>query len=108
VPRIQSFGQVMNFLLSVTSPLHFLPFSGILPAMDSLVRLLPWVQIIASIVLVIAILLQKSGSGLGSSFGGGDGIIYHTKRGFEKFLFNLTIILAILFAALSIAQIILK
>lgn len=66
--------------------------------------MLPWVQIILSILLIITILLQKSESGLGSAFGSGNdgGGTYHTRRGFEKFLFRLTIILAILLVVSSI------
>ncbi|MDQ5901352.1 MAG: preprotein translocase subunit SecG [Patescibacteria group bacterium] len=66
--------------------------------------ILPWIQIILSIVLVISILLQKSESSLGGAFGSGNdsGATYHTRRGFEKFLFRLTIVLAILLATSSI------
>ena len=66
--------------------------------------ILPWVQIILSIILTISILLQKSDAGLGGAFGSGNdgGSTYHTRRGFEKFLFRLTIVLAILLVVSSI------
>ena len=54
------------------------------------------VQIIISVLLVIAILLQNRGAGLSETFGG-SGNVYQTKRGFDKFLFSATVILAILF-----------
>jgi preprotein translocase subunit SecG len=60
-------------------------------------------QIIISIALIAAILLQSKGSGLGSVFGG-DGSVFRTRRGAEKGLFQLTIILAIAFGLLSIAS----
>ncbi|PCI20334.1 preprotein translocase subunit SecG [Candidatus Wolfebacteria bacterium] len=61
--------------------------------------ILPWIQIILSIILVIAIILQQSGAGLGGALGGGGGdTVYHTRRGLEKFLFYLTIVVSILFA----------
>ncbi|MDP3993395.1 MAG: preprotein translocase subunit SecG [Candidatus Doudnabacteria bacterium] len=60
-------------------------------------------QITVSVLLVIAILLQNRGSGLSAVFGGG-GNIYRTKRGLEKGLFSLTIILVILFVAIGIAN----
>jgi len=59
-------------------------------------------QIIISVALIAAILLQSKGSGLGSVFGG-DGSVFRTRRGAEKGLFNLTIILAIAFGIISIA-----
>lgn len=64
------------------------------------------VQIIVSILLVIAILLQNRGTGLGSAFGGSGGV-YLTKRGMEKKLFVATIILAIIFFLSSFAGLIL-
>lgn len=54
------------------------------------------VQIIISILLIAAIMLQQKGSGLGAAFGG-DNSVYRTKRGAEKFLFRATIVLAALF-----------
>ncbi|MCK4919322.1 MAG: preprotein translocase subunit SecG [Candidatus Pacebacteria bacterium] len=54
------------------------------------------VQIIISVLLVLAILLQNRGAGLSETFGG-SGNVYQTKRGFDKFLFSATVILAILF-----------
>lgn len=59
------------------------------------------VQIIISVLLIGAILLQSHGSGLGSAWGGG-GESYHTKRGVEKSLFIATIILVISFSLVSI------
>lgn len=68
-----------------------------------------WIQIaqlIISILLIIAILLQSRGTGLGSAFGGSGGV-YLTKRGLEKKLFIITIILSVLFFSLSLLGIIL-
>lgn len=64
------------------------------------------IQIILAIFLVAVILIQQKGSGLGSTFGGDLGF-YRTKRGAEKLLFYLTIILALLFTASSILGLIL-
>ena len=62
--------------------------------------LLPYIQIILSVLLVVAILLQRTGAQLGGAFGGSDNFssAFHTRRGFEKGLFVTTIILAVLFA----------
>lgn len=51
------------------------------------------IQIVISIALIAAILLQQRGSGLSSAFGGGGGV-YYQKRGFEKILFKATIALS--------------
>ncbi len=63
------------------------------------------IQIILSILLVLIIIIQQKGTGLGSTFGGNIGF-YSTKRGAEKMLFNLTIILAALFILSSLIGII--
>ncbi len=60
-------------------------------------------QVIICVALIAAILLQSKGSGLGSVFGG-DGSVFRTRRGAEKGLFQLTIILAVVFGLLSIAS----
>lgn len=64
--------------------------------MQYLSALLPYTQIIISLLLITAILLQQRGTGLGAAFGG-EGGVYHTKRGFERILFISTIVLSILF-----------
>lgn len=63
-------------------------------------------QLVISILLIVAILLQNRGTGLGSAFGGSGGV-YLTKRGLEKKLFIVTIILAVLFFSISFLGIIL-
>ncbi|MEI6529293.1 MAG: preprotein translocase subunit SecG [Candidatus Falkowbacteria bacterium] len=59
------------------------------------------VQIIVAILLMVAILMQNRGAGLGGVFGGSGGV-YLTKRGLEKKLFMATIILAAIFILLSL------
>ena len=72
--------------------------------------LLPYIQIILAVIIIAAILVQKSEAGVGGAFGGGDNwnAGYHTRRGFEKFIFNTTIVLSILFAITSLAALILR
>lgn len=62
-------------------------------------------QIILSILLVLLILLQAKGTGLGSTFGQSLGF-YQTRRGVEKFLFYLTMGIAFLFLVSSLAELI--
>ena len=68
-----------------------------------MVSYLPIIQIIISLLLIGAILLQTRGSGLSSVFGG-EFTFYHTRRGIEKVVFWATIILAVLFVAAGIAS----
>lgn len=65
------------------------------------------VQIIISTCLIIAVLLQVKGQGLGGIFGGGDAGIYRTRRGAERTLFNLTIVLVVLFFVFALASVLL-
>ena len=77
--------------------------------MSLVAQILPYAQIILSVVLVSAILFQQSSAGGGGALGGSDsGGLYHTRRGFEKFLFYLSIICGILFALFALLSIIIK
>jgi len=58
-------------------------------------------QIVLSIALIAALLLQVRGGGLGGIFGQAD-TVFRTKRGVEKTLFQLTIVLVVLFIIISI------
>ena len=70
--------------------------------------LLPYVQIILSVLLVGAVLLQRTGAQVGGAFGGSDNLssAYHTRRGLEKALFSATIVIAILFAASALVTLV--
>lgn len=65
------------------------------------------VQIIISVLLAGAILLQQRGGGLSPVFGG-EGGAYRTRRGIEKGIFIVTIILAALFLVTAVINIFLK
>ncbi|NQU83753.1 MAG: preprotein translocase subunit SecG [Parcubacteria group bacterium] len=64
-------------------------------------------QVVVAVLLIVSVLLQARGSGLGSVFGG-EGNVYRTKRGFEKLLFTSTIVLAVLFFLTAIANVLIK
>jgi preprotein translocase subunit SecG len=57
--------------------------------------------IIVSVGLILTIMFQVKGGGLGGIFGQAD-TVYRTRRGVEKNLFQLTIVLAVLFVIISI------
>ncbi len=90
----------------MTSDLHKTSLHATLsPSMKSL---LPYIQIILSVVLLAAILIQRTGAQVGGAFGGADNFssAFHTRRGFEKVLFIATIIIAILFAVSALLNLI--
>ncbi len=59
-------------------------------------------QILVAIALSLVILLQAKGSDVGGIFGGGSSSgSFRTRRGIEKTLFQLTIVLAIVFLIVS-------
>jgi len=58
-------------------------------------------QIIVSVLLIVAVLLQQRGTALGSAFGQEGGSFYAARRGLEKKIFWATVILGILFVLLA-------
>lgn len=78
--------------------------------MTALVSYLPYIQIILAISMIAAVLIQQSDASAGGAFGGADNwnAGYHTRRGSEKILFNITVILSILFALSSLLAIVIK
>jgi preprotein translocase subunit SecG len=61
-------------------------------------------EIIFAILLMIFILMQQRGSGLGMAFGG-EGNVYRSRRGIEKFLFYATIFVAVSFCAIALLSV---
>ena len=57
-------------------------------------------QIVLATALILIILLQVRGGGLGGIFGQAD-TVYRTKRGVEKTMFQFTVALAIIFVIIS-------
>jgi len=72
--------------------------------MDTFLKI---VQIIFAVVLTVLILMQQRGSGLGTAFGG-EGNVYRSRRGIEKFLFIGTIVIAVLFCLTALATVFLQ
>ena len=62
--------------------------------------------IINSIALIASVILQSKGAGLGGLTGGDTGGIFTARRGIEKTLFRVTIVLSVLFFTLIIATVI--
>jgi preprotein translocase subunit SecG len=62
-------------------------------------------QMILAAALTASILLQQRGTGLGGAFGG-EVTAYRSRRGIERTLFRLTILLAVLFVVFSLLSLI--
>ena len=61
-------------------------------------------QIVVAVGVILAVLLQVRGGGLGGIFGQPDSV-FRTKRGVEKTLFQLTIVLVAIFVILSLVSV---
>lgn len=70
-----------------------------------LAKILPIIQVVLAVLMIVAILLQQRGSGLGAAFGGSSNV-FSTKRGIDKVLFNATIVIAIIFFLVSLANLV--
>ncbi len=57
-------------------------------------------QMLIAVVLIAVVLLQVQGGGLGGIFGQPDAV-YRTRRGIERTLFRLTIVLAVVFIVMA-------
>lgn len=62
-------------------------------------------QLIFAVLLMIVVLLQQKGAGLGATFGGSSNI-YSAKRGIDAVLYKATIVISIFFFGLSLLRVI--
>jgi preprotein translocase subunit SecG len=70
---------------------------------------LQFIQILTSIAMIVVIILQAQGQGLGGLFGGSDSMgIAKTRRGLEKTLFQITVGLSIAFLTNAIIQLLIQ
>jgi protein translocase SecG subunit len=77
--------------------------------MEALVSVLPYVEIILAILLIVGIVLQQRGAALGGAFGGDNFTsTFYKRRGAEKFLFNATIVIAVLLVLAAITNFLLS
>lgn len=77
--------------------------------MGFLQSVLPYVQIVLSILLIGVIVLQRTGASLGGAFGADNfSSGFHTRRGLEKTLFYATIFMAILFVLSAVVNLLIS
>jgi preprotein translocase subunit SecG len=69
-------------------------------------RFLDIALIITSVTLIISVILQSKGAGLGGLTGADTGGVYSARRGVERTLFWVTIVLSVIFFALAITSVI--
>ncbi len=78
-------------------------------SMNTIAQFLPYIQLILAILLILAVIFQRSGEGIEGALGGTASNISHfARRGGEKVLFFATIIIAILFAGSAVISILLS
>lgn len=70
--------------------------------------LLPYIQIILAVLLSVSVLIQQTAAGLGGALGDNFSSSRHTRRGLEKFAFNVSIVLAVMFALSAFLALIIK
>ncbi|OGH84971.1 MAG: preprotein translocase subunit SecG [Candidatus Magasanikbacteria bacterium RIFOXYC12_FULL_33_11] len=68
-------------------------------------NILQIIQLVLAVLLIIVILLQQKGSGMGAAFGG-SGTVFTTRRGIDKVLYNLTIVISVAFFLLAIVNLV--
>jgi len=62
-------------------------------------------QIVIALMVILAILAQAQGGGLGGIFGGQQDTSFRTRRGIEHTLFRFTILLVVVFVVVSILSV---
>jgi protein translocase SecG subunit len=77
--------------------------------MAAITGILPYIQLVVAVLLIVCILLQRTGASMGGAFGGDNfSAGYHTRRGSEKTFFYATIVLGVVLVALSLATLLLQ
>lgn len=61
--------------------------------------------IIISALLIVSVILQSKGAGLGGLTGADTGSVFTARRGVERTLFRLTIVLSVIFFVLVLVQV---
>lgn len=73
-----------------------------------MIQTLQFALIITAVALIASVILQSKGAGLGGLTGADTGSVFTARRGIEKTLFWVTIILSVLFFALAITLIVIS
>jgi preprotein translocase subunit SecG len=77
--------------------------------MDLLQQALPYAQISLAALIIVAVIMQRTGASLGGAFGADNfSSGFHTRRGLERTLFFATIVLGVLFAASALLNLLIS
>lgn len=77
--------------------------------MEAFVQALPYAEIVLALFTIIGVVLQQRGASLGGAFGGDNfASTFYKRRGAERFLFNATIVVAILLVLTAAANFLLE
>lgn len=68
--------------------------------------ILPYITLGSAFLMIVAVLLQQRGASLGAGFGA-SGELFTTRRGFDKNLFDATIVFAVIFIVSILASMLL-
>ncbi|MDO4712441.1 MAG: preprotein translocase subunit SecG [Candidatus Saccharibacteria bacterium] len=68
--------------------------------------ILPYITLGSAFLMIVAVLLQQRGASLGAGFGA-SGELFTTRRGFDKNLFDATIVFAVIFVVSILASMLL-
>jgi protein translocase SecG subunit len=99
----QSSERGLSFLYTTCT--RFPTYAILAAQMEALVPALPYAEIVLSILLIVGIVLQQRGATLGGAFGGDNfASTFYKRRGAEKFLFQATIVIAVLLVLAAIAN----
>ena len=71
----------------------------------SILSILPYITLGSALLMIVSILLQQRGASLGAGFGS-SGELFTTRRGFDKNLFDVTIVFAVIFVLSILASMI--
>jgi preprotein translocase subunit SecG len=62
-------------------------------------------QIIVALMVIVIIMAQVRGGGLGGIFGGGGESAFKSRRGVERTMFRFTVVLVVVFVLLAILSV---
>ncbi|PIZ94649.1 MAG: preprotein translocase subunit SecG [Candidatus Magasanikbacteria bacterium CG_4_10_14_0_2_um_filter_37_12] len=73
-----------------------------------MVQILTIMEMVLGVLLIVSVLLQQKGAGLGAAFGGSGGGVQSTRRGSDLFLYRITILASLLFFGIALALVVIE